>query len=54
MSQLSIIIPTLNEAGTIEKILRSLQDLRTSGHEVIVIDGRSTDNTWAKEQPRAA
>jgi len=42
---LSIIIPTLNEAKTITTTLESLQTLRKSGHEVIVVDGGSTDNT---------
>jgi len=38
-------MPTLNEAKTITVTLKSLQTLRKSGHELIVVDGGSTDNT---------
>jgi rSAM/selenodomain-associated transferase 2/rSAM/selenodomain-associated transferase 1 len=40
--QLSIIIPTLNEAHSIQRLLKSLQDDRI---EVIVVDGGSHDRT---------
>jgi rSAM/selenodomain-associated transferase 2 len=40
----SIIIPTYNEATTVEKTLRHLRDLR-GNFEVIVADGESTDGT---------
>ncbi len=43
--RISIIIPTLNEAATLEPILKSLQPLRGKGHEVIVVDGGSSDET---------
>jgi len=41
----SIIIPTLNEEGNIERLLRSIfsQDYRPI--EVIIVDGGSKDNT---------
>lgn len=42
---LSVIIPTLNEAAVIEPLLQSLQPLREAGHEVILVDGGSSDNT---------
>jgi rSAM/selenodomain-associated transferase 2 len=42
---LSIIVPTLNEAGTIVETLGSLAALRARGVEVIVVDGGSTDGT---------
>lgn len=42
---LSIIIPTLNEQATIVETLQALQPLRAVGHQVIVVDGDSTDNT---------
>jgi len=42
-SMISIIVPALNEAGTIEATLRQLQDCRNRGHEVIVVDGGSSD-----------
>lgn len=41
----SIIIPTLNEEESIEKILLQCQSYRKLGHEVIVIDGGSSDKT---------
>ncbi|MBN2332279.1 MAG: TIGR04283 family arsenosugar biosynthesis glycosyltransferase [Deltaproteobacteria bacterium] len=40
---LSIIIPTLNEEGTIASVLAALQDI--PGQEVIVVDGGSSDRT---------
>lgn len=44
-STLSIIIPTLNEQAYIVETLQALQPLREAGHEVIVVDGDSIDNT---------
>jgi rSAM/selenodomain-associated transferase 2 len=44
---LSIILPVLNEAENIQRCLAPLQALRASGHEVIVVDGGSTDTTAA-------
>ena len=41
----SIIIPVLNEEDSIKELLQQLQDFRTQGHEVIVVDGGSSDNT---------
>ena len=43
--KISIIIPTLNEADQVEQQLVKLQMLRQNGHEVIVVDGGSTDDT---------
>lgn len=45
MTRLSIIIPALNEAATILATLECLQPLRDAGHELIVVDGGSTDGT---------
>jgi rSAM/selenodomain-associated transferase 2 len=45
MKRLSIIIPTLNEAEGIVAALVSLAELRSRGHEVIVVDGGSSDGT---------
>lgn len=45
--QISIIIPTLNEEGHISKALQAIAANATSGciHEIIVVDGGSTDAT---------
>lgn len=43
--KLSIIIPVLNEAEVIAPLIKSLQNLRHRGHEVIVVDGGSRDDT---------
>lgn len=51
--RLSIIIPTLNEAAGIDAALAALDPLRARGHEVIVVDGGSTDATAALAEPRA-
>ena len=51
--RLSIIIPALNEAGTIAQALQALAPLRTRGHEVIVVDGGSEDATHDLAAPLA-
>ena len=43
--KLSIIVPAWNEAGAIAATLSSLAPLRERGHEVILVDGGSTDGT---------
>lgn len=43
--KLSIIIPVFNEADNIATTLTQLQSYRKQGHEVIVVDGGSQDNT---------
>jgi rSAM/selenodomain-associated transferase 2 len=45
VKQLSIIIPTLDEADGIVATLESLGELRCRGHELIVVDGGSRDGT---------
>jgi len=45
MKRLSIIVPVLNEAEGIVATLESLDELRCRGHEVIVVDGGSSDGT---------
>ena len=47
MKRLSIIIPVLNEAEGIVATLESLRELRRRGHELIVVDGGSSDGTAA-------
>jgi rSAM/selenodomain-associated transferase 2 len=44
-ARLSIVVPTLNEAASIEGTLAALAPLRQRGAEVIVIDGGSSDAT---------
>lgn len=51
--KLSIIIPALNEAAQLGACLSSLQPLRQAGHEVIVADGGSRDDTVALASPLA-
>jgi len=43
--KISIIIPTYNESNNITATLAPLQTWREQGHEIIVVDGGSTDNT---------
>jgi rSAM/selenodomain-associated transferase 2 len=43
--RISIIIPVLNEEGSIETTLLPLQPMRSRGHEIIVVDGGSDDKT---------
>ena len=43
--RVSIIIPVLNEAENIRQTLLALQDYRQQGHELIVVDGHSQDQT---------
>jgi len=42
---ISIIIPTLNEEKVLEQTISSLRKLNTCEYEIIVSDGKSTDNT---------
>lgn len=53
MTRLSIIIPALNEAYGIVETLEPLQPLRRRGHEVLVVDGGSGDDTTALAAPLA-
>lgn len=45
--KISVIIPAKNEAGTIEKIVRELDQIR-SVFEIVFIEGQSSDDTWDK------
>ena len=49
--KLSVIIPALNEAGCIRELCTALQPLRSRGHEVILVDGGSDDQTLALGKP---
>jgi len=46
-AKISIIIPTLNEAAALARQLPSLQYYRDDGHEIILVDGGSHDDTLA-------
>ena len=43
--RLSVVVPALNEARGIGAALQALAPLRARGHEVVVVDGGSTDGT---------
>lgn len=43
--RLTIVVPVLDEAQHIDAALEALQPLRRAGHEVIVVDGGSGDDT---------
>ena len=51
--RLSVIVPVLNEAAGVAATLDALASLRAEGHELIVVDGGSTDGTAAQCRPRA-
>ncbi|HXV08165.1 MAG TPA: TIGR04283 family arsenosugar biosynthesis glycosyltransferase [Burkholderiales bacterium] len=53
MARLSIVMPVLNEATEIVGALERLQPLRARGHEVIVVDGGSGDDTMRLAAPLA-
>jgi len=50
---ISVIIPCLNEAANIQATLSCLQSLRSRGHEIIVVDGGSNDDSAALAAPLA-
>ena len=48
---MSLIVPVLNEASIAVSALQALQPLRGAGHELILVDGGSTDDTVALGAP---
>jgi rSAM/selenodomain-associated transferase 2/rSAM/selenodomain-associated transferase 1 len=51
--KLAIVVPVLDEAAGIADALRALAPLRRAGHEVIVVDGGSRDDTVALAREHA-
>ena len=51
--RLSIVMPVLDEAAGIAATLQALAPLRAQGHEVIVVDGGSRDDTAHRAAPGA-
>jgi len=53
---LSVVLPVRNEAGHIEQVLADLraQDIAPDDVEILVVDGRSTDDTRARVEAVAA
>lgn len=51
MCRLSIVVPTFNEALTLQETLQRLQSLRVVGHEVLLVDGGSSDGTQTLAKP---
>lgn len=51
--RISIIVPTLNESNSIVATLDRLKPFRMAGHEVIVVDGGSQDETIKLATSRA-
>ena len=49
--KVSVIVPVLNEASSIAATLAPLHDARSKGHEVILVDGGSTDGTPELARP---
>ena len=49
----SIIMPVLNEAAILPQQLDCLQTLRQAGHELIIVDGGSSDDTPELARPYA-
>jgi len=50
--KISIIIPVYNEAETIVGFLEKLQVFRQYGHEIVLVDGKSQDNSCSLAKPR--
>ncbi|MFO8141230.1 MAG: TIGR04283 family arsenosugar biosynthesis glycosyltransferase [Marinobacter sp.] len=48
---LSVVVPVWMEATGIEQTLQALQPIRQAGHELIVVDGGSSDNTRTLARP---
>ena len=45
VEMVSVVIPTLNEAGTILEAITTIENYLTYPKEIIIVDGNSTDGT---------
>lgn len=52
-SKVSIIVPVLNDAEALNQLLPALQSFQNQGHEVIVVDGGSTDGSLPAARTQA-
>jgi rSAM/selenodomain-associated transferase 2/rSAM/selenodomain-associated transferase 1 len=50
-AKLRIVMPVLNEGAALTARLAALQSLRAQGAELVVVDGGSTDESWARARP---
>jgi rSAM/selenodomain-associated transferase 2/rSAM/selenodomain-associated transferase 1 len=48
---LRVVIPVLNEGKALAARLQALQGLRAQGAELVLVDGGSTDESWALARP---
>ncbi len=49
--ELTVVTPTFNEAGNVERFLRSVSEvLRGIEHEIVIVDDDSPDQTWRVAQ----
>ncbi|EWH00295.1 glycosyltransferase [Halomonas sp. BC04] len=51
--RLSIVVPTLDEADTIDALMHHLLDFWVCGVVIVVVDGGSQDDTVARARPLA-
>lgn len=52
VKKISIIMPVLNEAAALQEHLPALQSWREAGHQLIVVDGGSTDDSAGLAAPQ--
>lgn len=48
---ISVVVPVLNEAHGLSDTLADLQGLRRAGHEILLVDGGSTDGSASLAEP---
>ncbi|HMS27293.1 MAG TPA: glycosyltransferase, partial [Burkholderiaceae bacterium] len=50
-ARLRIVMPVLNEGSELTARLVALQSMRAQGADLVVVDGGSTDESWARVRP---